>query len=73
MIGYIQGVYNGKVMIVYDHDLKAITVSNQLTNEYRAFCEFADMKDLYDTFFVEFSIETDYNTAIRFFQPNIVE
>lgn len=73
MITNIEGVTNGKVLVVYDHHFKVVSVSNNATGKYMTFSEYTDMWELYNAFKESFTRETDYKTALLFFKPDIID
>lgn len=71
MISRIEGIQNGRVIVVYDLQLKAVSVNDQMTGDYMCFSEYSDMYDLYNEFCNNFSDDIDYKSALLFFNPNI--
>lgn len=68
MIHYLIGVSNSYVLVVLDQQFKCITVQDNRTREYKVFDGPGDVEEKYYEFEENISPETDYNTALQFFQ-----
>ena len=69
MVTNLEGFRNYKSVVLYDHELRSILVQDCLTGRYRAFYDLGDMYALFLMLKEEANEHTDYESALRFFNP----
>lgn len=72
MIFNIEGIYNGKVMVNYDHHLQVVILQNQLGSDQKNIFG-ANVQELYNDFKENMNDETDYEASVQFFSQSIDE
>lgn len=61
---------NVQVIWQYQPELLAVTSMRNVSQQ-KAFAGFEGLREMFDAFESHFSEQTDYDTAIEFFKPNV--